>query len=163
MRSCSDCIHFGVDADVCVPCFGYSNFMERENLKYPEPPKCHCLGVDEPNAEDKTVLDKTVFPSGAVRDNSNGKGRMDLLPWTAIMEVSKHCQKGAEHYGEHNVDRGIPLSSLCDSGARHLAKFIDGWDDEDHLVAAAWNILWAIQMRKKNPECVDVPWRKNDG
>lgn len=125
---------------------------------YPEPPKCHCLGVNEPNAEDKTV-----FPSGAVRDNSNGKGRMDLLPWTAIMEVSKHCQKGAQHYGEHNVDRGIPLSSLCDSGARHLAKFIDGWDDEDHLVAAAWNILWAIQMREKKPECIDVPWRNNNG
>ena len=98
--------------------------------------------------------------TGAVRDPNNGKGRMDLLPWNAILEVSKHCQNGAEHYGEHNVDKGIPLSSLCDSGARHLAKFMDGWTDEDHLLAAAWNILWALQMREKKPEMVDIPWRE---
>ena len=28
------------------------------------------------------------FSSGAVRDMASGKGRMDLLPWAAIMEVS---------------------------------------------------------------------------
>lgn len=100
------------------------------------------------------------WDTGAVRDPNNGKGRMDLLPWNAILEVSKHCQNGAEHYGEHNVDKGIPLSSLCDSGARHLAKFMDGWTDEDHLLAAAWNILWALQMRAKKPEMVDIPWRE---
>ena len=103
-----------------------------------------------------------TYTSGAVRDSSEGKGRMDLLPWNAIMEVSKHCQKGAEHYGEHNVDKGIPLSSLCDSGARHLAKFMDGWTDEDHLLAAAWNILWALQMRAKKPEMIDIPWAEED-
>ena len=33
--------------------------------------------------------DRTEFESGAVRDMHEGKGRMDLLPWAAIMEVSK--------------------------------------------------------------------------
>ena len=28
------------------------------------------------------------------------------------MEVSKHCEEGALKYGEHNVDKGIPLHSL---------------------------------------------------
>jgi hypothetical protein len=64
-------------------------------------------------------------------------------------------------YGEHNVDKGIPTSSLCDSGARHLAKYLEGLDDEPHLLAAAWNLLWAIQMELKHPECVDTPWDKN--
>ena len=65
------------------------------------------------------------FSTGAVRDlgdPTNPKGRMDLLPWAAIMEVSKHSAAGAAKYGEHNVDKGIPTSSLCDSAARHLAK-----------------------------------------
>ena len=32
----------------------------------------------------------------AVRDMAEGKGRMDLLPWAAIMEVSKHCENGSK-------------------------------------------------------------------
>ena len=63
----------------------------------------------------KKILDsgeRTSFGSGAVRDMHEGKGRMDLLPWAAIMEVSKHCENGAKKYGEHNVDRGIPTHSL---------------------------------------------------
>lgn len=103
--------------------------------------------------------DRRAFETGAVRDMAEGKGRMDLLPWAAIMEISKHCENGAKKYGEHNVDKGIPTHSLCDSAARHLAKYLDGWDDEPHLLAAAWNLLWAIQMEVKHPELVDTPWK----
>lgn len=102
------------------------------------------------------------FETGAVRDMPNGKGRMDLLPWAAIIEVSKHCEAGAQKYGEHNVDKGIPTNSLCDSAARHLAKYLDGQTDEDHLTAAAWNLLWALQMREKKPEMVNTPWREDN-
>lgn len=104
--------------------------------------------------------ERTTFSTGAVRDMHEGKGRMDLLPWAAIIEVSKHCENGAKKYGEHNVDRGIPTHSLLDSAMRHAAKYLDGQEDEDHLLAAAWNLLWAVQMRCKNPECVDTPWSK---
>lgn len=100
--------------------------------------------------------DRTEFETGAKRDIQHGKGRMDLLPWYGIMEVSKHCEEGAEKYGEHNVDKGIPLHSLCDSAARHLAKFIAGEMDEDHLRAACWNLLWALQQRKTHPELDDL-------
>ena len=100
------------------------------------------------------------FETGAVRDMSEGKGRMDLLPWAAVMEVAKHCENGAKKYGEHNVDKGIPTHSLCDSASRHLAKYLDGWEDEPHLLSAAWNLLWAIQMELKHPEMVDTPWEK---
>lgn len=106
--------------------------------------------------------ERTTFSTGAVRDMHEGKGRMDLLPWAAIIEVSKHCENGAKKYGEHNVDRGIPTHSLLDSAMRHAAKYLDGQEDEDHLLAAAWNLLWAVQMRCKNPECVDTPWKEED-
>lgn len=98
------------------------------------------------------------FDSGALRDIQEGKGRFDLCPWVAIWEVAKHCENGAKKYGEHNVDKGIPIHSFIDSAFRHLAKYVDGWTDEPHLVAAAWNILWAIQTEIKHPELKDVPW-----
>lgn len=87
------------------------------------------------------------FSSGAVRDMASGKGRMDLLPWAAIMEVPKHC--------EHNVDKGLPVSSFCDSGMRHLAKHIDEWNDDPRLLAAAGNLLRTMTLM--HPGKVDVP------
>lgn len=107
--------------------------------------------------------DRTEFETGAKRDMHAGKGRMDLLPWYGIMEVSKHCEEGALKYGEHNVDNGIPLHSLLDSASRHLAKYMVGMDDEDHLRAACWNLLWALNQRVTHPELDDrfVPKMKS--
>lgn len=115
--------------------------------------------IDEFVPKIKDSGERRAFSTGAVRDIQEGKGRMDLLPWAAVMEISKHCEAGALKYGEHNVDKGIPTHSLCDSAARHLAKYLDGWTDEPHLLAAAWNLLWAVQMELKNPEMVDTPWK----
>lgn len=39
--------------------------------------------------------ERTTFSTGAQRDMHSGKGRMDLLPWAAIIEVGKHCEAGA--------------------------------------------------------------------
>lgn len=129
--------------------------------------KFNSVGNTYPVTSEDTrkILDsgnRRQFASGAVRDIQEGKGRMDLLPWGAIIEVSKHCENGAKKYGEHNVDKGIPTHSLCDSAARHLAKYLDGWTDEPHLLAAAWNLLWALQMELKHKECVDTPWMKKE-
>ena len=64
--------------------------------------------------------ERTEFGTGAVRDMHSGKGRMDLLPWEALVEVSKHCEEGALKYGERNCEKGIPIHSLIDSAFRHL-------------------------------------------
>lgn len=122
--------------------------------KSDEKPKAEAIGGIKDSGE------RTTFSTGAQRDMHGGKGRMDLLPWAAIIEVSKHCEAGAVKYGLHNVDKGIPTSSLLDSAMRHAAKYLDGQEDEDHLLAAAWNLLWAIEMRCKKPECVDTPWKE---
>ena len=110
-------------------------------------------------SEIKDSGERTLFYTGAVRDMHTGKGRMDLLPWAGIIEVSKHCEAGALKYGEHNVDKGIPVHSLIDSAFRHLAKYTEGMDDEPHLRAAAWNLLWALQMEQNHPEMQDIPAR----
>lgn len=105
--------------------------------------------------------DRTRFESGAVRDMHEGKGRMDLLPCTAILELAKHCEAGALKYGEHNVDKGIPQHSLIDSGMRHLIKYLRGDDDENHLVAALWNIAWAVEQSVNKPELNDLVWSEH--
>lgn len=158
---CTDCaIVRGSDE-----CKAFAGMTDKEldaalNLAYPyefdtvKPP------IDKPEIKDSG--NRREFDTGAVRDMAEGKGRMDLLPWAAIMEISKHCENGAKKYGEHNVDKGIPTHSLCDSAARHLAKYLDGQTDEPHLLAAAWNMLWAVEMTVKHPEVVDTPWKGGD-
>ena len=102
-----------------------------------------------------------IFETGAKRDISTGKGRMDLLPWNAIIEVSKHAENGAAHYGENNVRLGIPYHSLADSGIRHMAKWMTGATDEPtHLVAACWNLLWLLEETITRSDLNDLPWNK---
>lgn len=101
---------------------------------------------------------RTEFPTGSVRDCKRGVGRMDLLPMTALIELSKHCENGALKYGEHNVDKGIPQHSFCDSAMRHLVKYMRGDTDENHIRAAAWNIMWALEQSVTRPELIDVPF-----
>lgn len=98
--------------------------------------------------------ERTEFETGAKRDMHAGKGRMDLLPWYGIMEVSKHCEEGALKYGEHNVDKGIPLHSLLDSAARHLAKYMVGMDDEDHqrVTRPELDDRFTVKMKSSNDE-----------
>lgn len=106
------------------------------------------------------------FKTGAVRD-VGGKGRMDLLPWCALIRVSKHMEDaiapdpetGIPHYPERNWEKGIPMHSMIDSAFRHLAKYMDGWDDEDHLCAAATNLLMAMWMEERMPGMQDIPTR----
>ena len=107
--------------------------------------------------------ERTEFSTGAVRDMHEGKGRFDLLPLNAVWAVAKHCERGALKYGEHNVDKGIPVHSLFDSAIRHAFKWFLGWDDEPHLEAACWNLLWALEMMLVKPEMDDRPRGKADG
>jgi hypothetical protein len=98
--------------------------------------------------------------TGFVRDDKDGKGRFDLLPWGALWELAKHSEIGAKHYGERNIDLGCPQHSLIDSAIRHLAKYLMGWDDEPHLRAALWNVAWAVEQDLHRPDMQDIPARK---
>lgn len=105
--------------------------------------------------------ERTEFSTGAVRDLQGGKGDMVSLPNEAILRLSRHYENGAKKYGRWNYTKGIPVSSFMDSALRHLFKYLDGQDDEDHLSAAAFNILGAMEMEAKHPELVDLPNRGN--
>ena len=108
----------------------------------------------------KSSGEMTVFASGAVRDMHEGKGDMASLPWEAVLRLSKHYEAGTIKYKRWNYRLGIPVSSFIDSACRHLAKYQCGCDDEDHLAAAAFNILGAMLMENTMPEMVDLPMRE---
>lgn len=104
--------------------------------------------------------ERTTFTSGAQRDMHEGKGDMASVPWEAILRLSVHYENGAKKYERWNFRKGIPVSSFIDSACRHLAKYQCGCDDEDHLAAAAFNILGAMLMENTKPEMVDLPLRQ---
>ena len=45
-------------------------------------------------------------------------------------------------------------------GGQCYVSFSGGKDSTVLAYLAAWNLLWAIEMRCKKPECVDTPWRE---
>lgn len=113
--------------------------------------------------QEKRILDsgeRTTFSTGAVRDMHEGKGDMASVPWEAILRLSIHYENGAKKYERWNFRKGIPVSSFIDSACRHLAKYQCGCDDEDHLAAAAFNVLGAMLMENTMPDMQDLPMRK---
>jgi len=100
---------------------------------------------NEPQFEVKDSGYRQEFSTGARRDTQEGKGRFDLLPCHAITRLAEHFENGSKKYGDDNWRKGIPLNRYLDSAFRHLYKFMDGQRDEDHAIAAAWNILCLIE------------------
>jgi len=100
------------------------------------------------------------FGTGAVRDIAEGKGDMVSIPAESLLRLSRHYEAGAKKYERFNFRKGIPISSFIDSALRHIMKYECGCDDEDHLAAAAFNILGAMLMENTIPEMQDLPLRK---
>lgn len=105
--------------------------------------------------------ERSVFATGAQRDCQEGKGRMDLLPFRALIAVARIYEEGAKKYNDNNWRKGIPLSRYVDSGMRHWAKWMMGWRDEPHLEQAAWNIMCLIETKQMIEEGL-LPESLND-
>jgi hypothetical protein len=107
----------------------------------------------------KSNGEERVFETGAIRDSAEGKGDMASIPWESILRLARHYQNGCKRYPRWNYRKGITVSSYIDSACRHLAKYQCGCDDEDHLAAAAFNVLGAMLMENTMPEMQDLPLR----
>jgi len=112
--------------------------------------------------------ERQQFATGAVRDRQAGKGRFDLLPALAVTRLARHFEKGAAKYGDRNWEQGIPLSRFLDLSLIHISE-PTAWDDEDHLVAAAWNLLAALETEARADagrlpvSLIDIGPRQTDG
>jgi hypothetical protein len=88
------------------------------------------------------------FPTGSKRDSREGKGRYDLLSPLALSRLAKHFENGAAKYGDRNWEKGQPQARYLDSAIRHLFNYLEGRRDEDHLSAAAWNVLAMVHQEE---------------
>lgn len=88
------------------------------------------------------------FDTGSVRDTNEGKGRFDLLSPIFLIRLAQHTQNGSAKYGDRNWEKGQPVSRFFDSAMRHLMKHLEGHRDEDHLLAAAWNIQGIVHTEE---------------
>jgi hypothetical protein len=87
------------------------------------------------------VTGERTFDSGAQRDPNEDKGRYDLLSPLFLQRLAKHTQKGGQVRGDRNWETGMPMDAVLDSAIRHLFNYLEGDRSEDHLAAAAWNIM----------------------
>lgn len=101
------------------------------------------------------------FSTGSRRDVQEGKGRYDLLPARALRELAQHFQNGAVKYGDRNWELGQPLTRYLDSGLRHAFSVLEGREDENHLAAAVWNLMCALDTRARVREGL-LPVALND-
>lgn len=92
--------------------------------------------------------ERRKFTSGAQRDVANGKGRYDLVSPIMIDRLAKLLERGAVKYDDRNWEKGMPLSVYMDSGMRHLYKYLEGHTDEDHLIAAIWNLQALLHIEE---------------
>jgi len=99
----------------------------------------------------KQSKNNTEFSSGAHRDDRKGKLRMTLLPTDPLKRIMKRYLDGAEEYTENNWTKGMDYSVFYDSAQRHMIQWWEGDETEDHLAAAAWNIMSLMHIEKHQP------------
>lgn len=114
------------------------------------------------DSEIKDSGNRTIFTTGAVRDMHQGKGRCDLLPPLALLRLAKHFEAGAIKHGDRNWEKGIPCHSFLDSALRHIFKYMAGYTDEDHLIAALWNIACLAETEEIRFDVMDIPARMEE-
>lgn len=95
-----------------------------------------------------------------------GKLPMSLLSRTALEEISKVLQFGANKYSANNWRRGFIWSRTLDAAMRHLHAFADGEDLDpesglSHLAHLGCNIMFMLEFQKTHPE-MDDRYKKED-
>jgi hypothetical protein len=102
--------------------------------------------------------DMHVFEAGARR--SEIKPRYDLIPSLALERLARRYALGASKYGEHNWQKGLPLSDTYNHAIEHLLKakeimlsgeLFPGETPDDDLAAAMWGLctlMWYQERAK---------------
>ena len=117
---------------------------------------------------------REVFGTGAQRDTRIGKGRFELITPIGLKRLADLYERGAVKYNPRNWEKGMPLSRFLDSALRHINDFNmiqlfkrEGLDingvkthfdidpNEDHLAAAAWNLMCIMHLELVRPDLVD--------
>ena len=96
--------------------------------------------------ETKDDGQRVTSPTGALRSNSLGKGRFDLISPIALTRLAKVYERGGIQKGDNNWCKGFQVSRALSSALRHTYQYLDGQRDEDHLAQACWNLFAAMHF-----------------
>lgn len=89
------------------------------------------------------------YASGMVRDTVAGKPRYDLIALAPLKRLAELYARGAEKYGDRNwqlANSPEEMQRFRGSAFRHFVQWLNGEVDEDHAIAAVWNIFAVIQL-----------------
>ena len=95
-----------------------------------------------------TGNEREESPTGAQREINDTSGRFDLIPPTMMRRLAQHYQNGANKYAERNWEKGLSVTRCIDSTLRHINKWREGYREEDHLVAAIWNLTVIVHQEE---------------
>ena len=84
--------------------------------------------------------EREQMETGSQRDSREGKGRYDLISPFAMERLAGVMERGAIKYEERNWELGQKQMRYFDSAMRHMQRWLMGWQDEDHLAQALWNL-----------------------
>lgn len=113
------------------------------------------------NYETKDTGIRQKFESGFVRDSDLNKPRYDLIPHELLYRLAMLYTRGAQKYDDQNwrkANSKKEYDRFKASAFRHFMQWQAGEEDEDHAVAAIWNIIayeWHTQHKPNRPEDQD--------
>ena len=84
----------------------------------------------------------------AMRDTADDKPRPDLISPFAEERLGHWLRMGARKYAERNWEKGMPFSRCVASLKRHVMRFQQGMNDEDHLAAIMFNSMAIIHYQE---------------
>jgi hypothetical protein len=74
------------------------------------------------------------------------------LPWRGLTRVARVSRRGCARHGVWNWKRGRPQTLWVNRALAHLARWLMGWKDEDHLSCAVFNLLVALEQECTRPD-----------
>jgi hypothetical protein len=92
--------------------------------------------------------------SDLLREDKTGKPDFTIVPFGPLTRIANRFTEGAKKYERDNykcctLDQ---LQTYRESALRHLMQYVDGQDSEDHLSAAAVNIMILMYVEDKYKE-----------
>lgn len=107
----------------------------------------------------KKILKNFEAPPQAVK-HDQGKPPLHLLSTTALLEVAKVLEFGANKYAAHNWRDGFVWSRPTAAALRHILAWNDGEDldpesGQSHLAHAMCCLMFLLEFEKTHPELDD--------
>lgn len=97
-------------------------------------------------------------PTVLLREDKSQKPDFTYLGmvYGASSRISERFMLGEKKYARGNWRMAKELQTYKESATRHLFQYLDGQDDEDHLAAAAVNLIILLDLEEVAKETQDA-------